>query len=190
MGQFACRQEDYNEEKKNEFEAKRQRTNDHKAGAKKVKDIVEQSEGKPQEEANRLPKGAVLKLDKLNDTTTREMLREKLEKDFGVSYTDIAFIYYNKGEPSASLRFKEADAAINLKEKIAASLVKANGDESEKKFEINGAEVDFSVLEGEEETAFLDKCLTDISEMKNKSRGSHKRRGGFQGRGGAKRSRR
>ena len=182
-------QEDYNEEKKNEFEAKKKRIDDHKAGAKKVKEIVERSEGKDQEEENRLPKGAVLKLDKLNETTTREMLREKLEKDFGVSFGDIAFIYYNKGEPSASLRLKEENAAKNLKEKIAASL-KVDGDENEKKLEINGTEVEFDVLEGEEETAFLDKCLADMTQMKNKSRGGHKRRGGFQGRGGAKRSRR
>ena len=121
------------------------------------------------------------------------MLREKLEKDFSVTHTDIAFIYFNKGDPSASLRFKEEGAAKKLKEKIDASLVKADGDDAaEKKFEVNGAEVEFSVLEGEEETKFLDKCLADMTENKNKSRGGHKRRGGFQGgRGGySKRARR
>lgn len=187
-------QDDYNEEKKNEFEAKKQKIHEHKAGAKKVKEVVEKSEGKEEaEEENRLPKGAVLKLDKLNETTTREMLREKLEKDFSVTHTDIAFIYFNKGDPSASLRFKEEGAAKKLKEKIDASLVKADGDDAaEKKFEVNGAEVEFSVLEGEEETKFLDKCLADMTENKNKSRGGHKRRGGFQGgRGGySKRARR
>jgi hypothetical protein len=75
-----------------------------------------------------------------------------------------------------------------LKEKMEAAL-KGEGDEA-RKLEINGAEVDFVVLEGEEETAFLDKCVSDMTEMKNKSRGGHKRRGGFQGRGGhAKRAR-
>lgn len=185
-------QEDYNEEKKNEFEAKKQKVSEHKAGAKKVKEMVEKSEGKEEpEEENRLPKGAVLKLDKLNETTTREMLREKLEKDFGTTHTDIAFIYFNKGDPTATLRFKEEGAAKKLKEKIDASLVKAEGDDADKKLEINGAEVEFSVLEGDEETTFLDKCLADMTENKNKSRGSHKRRGGFQGRGGhSKRARR
>ncbi len=174
-------QEDYNEEKKNEFQAKKQKINEHRAGAKKVKEVVEKSEGKEEEE-NRLPKGAVLKLEKLNETTTREMLREKLEKDYGISHTDIGFIYYNKGDSTATLRFKEEDAAKKLMEKIHASLVKEEGDGAKKKLEINGAEIDFSVLEGEEETTFLDKCLADMTEMKNRS--GHKRRGGFQGRRG------
>jgi lupus La protein len=74
-------QEDYNEEKKKEFGEKKRKVSEHKAGAKKVKEMVEKSAA---EEENRLPKGAVLKLEKLNETTTREMLREKLEKDFGI----------------------------------------------------------------------------------------------------------
>jgi hypothetical protein len=179
-------QEDYNEEKKKEFEEKKRKISEHKAGAKKVKEMVEKSA----EEENRLPKGAVLKLDKLNETTTREMLREKLEKDFGIQHTDIAFIYYNKGEPTAMLRFKEEDAAKKLKEKMEAALKGAGEDSADKKLEINSAEVDYIVLEGDDETAFLDKCLSDMTEMKNKNRGGHKRRGGFQGRGGhAKRAR-
>jgi lupus La protein len=186
-------QEDYNEEKKNEFEDKKRKINEHKAGAKKVKEMVEKSGDNKEpekEEDNSLPKGAVLKLSKLNDTTTREMLREQLEKDFGVTHSDIAFIYYSKGEPEASLRFKEEDAAKKLLEKIDAFV---KGEEAPKKFEINGAEVEYSVLEGEEETTFLNKCVTDMSENRNRSRGGsrggargggHKRRGGFQGRGG------
>ena len=183
-------QEDYNEEKKNEFEDKKRKINEHKAGAKKVKEMVEKSgdskEPEKKEEENTLPKGAVLKLSKLNETTTREMLREQLEKDFGITHSDIAFIYYSKGEPEASLRFKEEDAAKKLLEKIDAS-VKA--EEAPKKFEVNGAEVEYSVLEGEEETTFLNKCVSDMTENRSRSRGGsrgggHKRRGGFQGRGG------
>lgn len=127
-------------------------------------------------------------LNKLNETTTREMLHEKLENYFVASFGDIVFIYYNKGELSASLWMKEEAAPKILKEKIDASL-KVEGDESEKKFVINGTEVEFGVLEGEEETAFLDKCLADMTQMKNKSRGGHKRCGGFKGHWGAERSR-
>ena len=189
-------QEDYNEEKKNEFEEKKKKIHEHKAGAKKVKEAVEksgddnESEAKKEEE-NNLPKGAVLKLEDLNETTTREMLRETLEKEFGVTHTDIAFIYYSKGEPAASLRFKEENAAKNLATKIEASL--GSGDEA-KALKVNGAEVKFSVLEGEEETTFLAKCLADMTENRGRNRGGpnrggHKRRGGFQGGRGGKRSR-
>lgn len=193
-------QEDYNEEKKNEFEAKKKKIHEHKAGAKKVKELVEksaddESEAKKEEE-NSLPKGAVLKLENLNETTTREMLRETLEKDFGVTHTDIAFIYYSKGEPAASLRFKEENAAKNLATKIEESLGKVDdgGDEATKVFKVNGAEVKFSVLEGEEETTFLAKCQADMAENRGRNRGGsnrggHKRRGGFQGGRGGKRSR-
>ena len=193
--------EDYNEEKKNEYEEKKKKIQEHKSGAKKVKELVEKTETaadsevkKPEE--NMLPKGAVLFLENLNDTTTREILREKLENEYEVGLKDIAFIYFNRGEPDASLRFKEEDAAKNLVTKIAASLAKAEGEETAKKFEINGAEVKFSALEGEKETAFLSKCLSDMTHSRGNGRGGgrggHKRRGGFQGGrgGGSKRPRR
>ena len=194
-------QEDYNEEKKIEFEEKKKKNQEHKFGAKKVKELVEKTESaaesqekKPEE--NLLPKGAVLYLENLNETTTREILRAKLEEEFEVGFKDIAFIYFNKGEPNASLRFKEEDAAKNLVTKIAQSLVKVEGEETAKKFEINGVEVQFSALEGEKETAFLSKCLADMTHSRGNGRGGgrggHKRRGGFQGGrgGGSKRPRR
>ena len=188
-------QEDYSEEKKKEFEEKKKKMHDHKAGAKKVKEMVKstgdtESEAKKEEE-NLLPKGTVLKLESLNETTTREMLRETLEKEFGVTHTDIAFIYYSKGEPVASLRFKEENAAKNLATKIEAALGKvAEGGDEAKELKVNGAEVKFSVLEGEEETTFLAKCLADMTENRGRNRGGgHKRRGGFQKFRGGKRSR-
>jgi hypothetical protein len=145
-----------------------------------------ESEAKKEEE-NLLPKGTVLKLENLNETTTREMLRETLEKEYGETHTDMAVIYYSKGGPAASLRFKEENAAKNLLTKIEESL-KTVGEEDTavKKFDINGAEVKFGVLEGEEETTFLAKCLPDMTENRGRNRGGgHKRRGGFQrGRGG------
>ena len=135
----------------------------------------------------------MLKLDKLSETSTRETLRDKL-KEFGIEHTDIAFIYYNKGESTACLRFKEENAAKNLLEKITASLmVKGEGGDDKQKFVVDGADVTVSVLEGEEEASFLAKCLSDMAE--NRGRGSggrgrgHKRRGGFQGGRGGKRHR-
>jgi len=187
-------QEDYNEEKKNEFEEKKKKIHEHKAGAKKVKEMVKStgdtaSEAKKEEE-NLLPKGTVLKLENLNETTTREMLRETLEKEFGVTHTDIAFIYYSKGEPTASLRFKEENAAKNLLTKIEESLKTDGEDAAAKKFEVNGTEVKVSVLEGDEETTFLAKCQADMNENRGRNRGGgHKRRGGFQRGRGGKRSR-
>ncbi len=173
-------QEDYNEEKKKEFEEKDKKVQQHKAGVKKVKEMVEKLASTDPEKENLLPKGAVLKLDKLNETTTREIIREKLEKEFGVSHEDIAFIDYSKGEATALLRFKEENAAKNF-------FLKMEKDE----FEVNGAQVQLSVLEGEAETVFLDKCLSDMTASRGRNRGGHKRRGGFQGgRGCSKRSRR
>lgn len=139
-----------------------------------------------------MPKGAVLKLDNLSESSTRETLRDKL-KEFGIENTDIAFIYFNKGEPFAALRFKEENAAKELLDKINASLVKGEGgDDDKQKFVVDGAEVAVSVLEGEEETTFLAKCLSDMAENRGRGGGgrgrgrAHKRRGGFQqgGRGG------
>ena len=151
--------------------------------------LFQEPETKP-EEAILLPKGAVLKLENLSETSTRETLRDRL-KEFGIEHTDIAFIYYNKGESTASLRFKEENAAKNLLEKITASLVKSEGDGDKQKFAVDGADVALSVLEGEEETTFLSKCLADMAE--NRGRGGrgrgHKRRGGFQGGRGGKRHR-
>lgn len=171
-------QEDYNEEKKKDFEEKHKKVQQHKAGAKKVKEMVEKSAA-DQEKENLLPKGAVLKLEGLNETTTREIIREKLEKDFGVTHENIAFIDYSKGETMALLRFKEENAAKDLLAKM-----------DKEGLEVNRARVILSVLEGEAETVFLDKCLADMTESRGRSRGGHKRRGGFQGgRGGSKRSR-
>lgn len=178
-------QEEYNEEKKNEYDAKRKKIQDHKAGAKKVKELVEKESDaatvEPEEEEEGLPKGTVLKLNNLNDTTTREIIKAKLEKDFGVAQTDIAFVNFNKGETLAHLRFKEENAAKNVLEKIQKSLEKSDGETGDKKFEINGAEVEFSVLEGDDEATFLEKSLSDMKAFRGKSNKGHKHRGGFRG---------
>jgi len=162
-------QSDYNEEKKKEYDEKAQKIKDHKAKAKKVKEAVAQVP------AIMLPSGACLKLENLNETTTRELIKEALSKSF-VTAEDIAFVGYQKGEPAAVVRLRKEKAAVDLLAKV-----KEAG-----KLEINGAEVVPSVLEGEEETKYLDQCRADLKSHKSKG---HKRRGGFQGGRGGKRHR-
>jgi lupus La protein len=178
-------QNDYFKEKAEEIAEKRKQKNANKQKAKEAKKATNNDDNEDgdkdkkdekKDEQDALPKGAVLVLEGLNDVTTRENLKEKLKADFEVEPDSIAFIYYQKGEDTAKLRFKQENAAKELLEKLQ----KAD------KFQINDVDVKFKVLEGEEEQTFLDKCVTDMAERKDRNRG-HKRRGGFGGgRGGKK----
>ena len=87
----------------------------------------------------------------LNGETTREDLKEKLNSAFSVDTGDIAFVYYQKGEDTAKLRFKTEGAAVAVAEKIEGG-----------KLEVKGAETSVKALEGEEEEAFLKECSADI----------------------------
>ena len=105
----------------------------------------------------------------------REDIKEKLKADFEVKPDEeIAFVYYQKGETQAKLRFKEENAAVKVTEKMG----KAD------KIVIKDAEVTFKLLEGEEEEAFLKQCLADIKErQRNQSQRKGHKRKSF-GRGG------
>ena len=96
----------------------------------------------------------------------REDIKQALEELFEVSPEDIAFVYFQKGEKEAKLRFKTENAAKDVATKIPRG------------FEIGGSMGTASVLEGEEEAHFLKMYLRDLKKWKNQSRG-HKRRGGF-----------
>ena len=53
-----------------------------------------------------LPKGTVLVVDELNEETMREDIKAVLKDTFEVDVDEaIGFVYYQKGEPTAKLRF-------------------------------------------------------------------------------------
>jgi lupus La protein len=169
-------QEDYFEEKKQEFEESRKEKLDKKKNLKAAKEAAEEAKEKAEEAAREeasLPKGSVLYLTNLNGETQREDIKEVLNEKFDTNPDDIAFIYYQKGESEAKLRFKVENAAKEVMEKIGEAAV----------LEIKGSEAKVAVLEGEEEATFLASCLDDIKKWRRNSSGrGHKRRGG--GRGG------
>ena len=175
-------QDDYIEGKKTEFEDRKKEKHDAK---KKIKDAKEAAKAdakkeEPEEEF-KLPKGATLVMEGLNSETMREDLKSRLTELYEIENDDIAFVYYQKGEETAKLRFKEENAAVELMKKIG----------EDAKVEVKGAEAKVHVLEGEEEEAFLKKCVEDMADRRSQK--GHKRkggRGGFRGGRGAKRGRR
>jgi len=188
-------QEDYNTEKTREWEENKAKKKEDKNKLKKAKQGSGDNNGKDQEKDDTkgegseekeegLPKGSVLVLSGLNGETTREDIKDKLKSEHSVDTDDIAFVYYQKGEETAKLRFKTEGAAVVVAKKIEGA-----------KLEVKGTETAVKALEGEEEEAFLKQCSADIkvqmAKRKQGGRFGHKRRGG--GRGGgphAKRGRR
>jgi len=174
-------QKKYFEDKGKEMDDKRkQRQND--------KDKVQKAKGNVKEETKEedftLPKGATLKFTGLGGEVTREDIKETLHKEFNVNIEqdngDIAFVTYNKGDEEAKIRFREENAAKPIAEKLV----------EKGKLTIGDREVTGSLLEGDEETQFLDDAVRDLKERRNRNRHGHKRRGGFQGGRGGKRGRR
>ena len=134
-----------------------------------------------------LPLGTILQLEGFteNSDTKREDIKDKLMEDFEMEANSVAFVYYSKGEISAKLRFQHENGAKKLVDVMTQKL-------GDKKLTIKDTEITFKVLEGDEETSFLEQCKKDIQERKLQGKKSHKRRGGFGGgRGGrgAKRQR-
>jgi len=183
-------QKDYLDEKDKEFEDKKKQRREEKQSHKKAKEFAKGGEAKEHAadddstENVELPLGSVLQLEgfKENGDTKREDIKEKLIEDFQMEATSVAFVYYNKGETSAKLRFQNENAAKTLvgvmKEKLG-----------DKQFTVKNTEIKFKVLEGEEESDFLQQCKKDIAERKLQGKKSHKRRGGFSGGRGGKRQR-
>ena len=178
-------QADYFDEKQKEYEEKRKEKKEAKNKVKKAKEGAEDaaSEDKASEdkdEGEMLPKGSVLVFSGLNEETMREDIKAYLETEFGVEKEAVAFVYYQKGEPEAKLRFRNEGGAKAVKDKM---------DEKPEDFkiEIKGAtDVSCKLLEGEDEEAFLKQCMEDLKNRHKGNRG-HKRKGGFNrggGRGG------
>jgi len=172
-------QKNYLEDKQKEYDEKKKNKSQ---GNKKREDKVK--EEKPaQDDDFTMPKGAVLKLTGLGGDITREDIKEVLNSQYEVNIDkdsgDIAFVTYEKGEAEAKIRFKVEDAAKPVAAKWTESV------------SIKEHKVECSILEGEEEEAFLAQSIQDLKNRRNKNKG-HKRKGGFGNHGGrgGKRSRR
>jgi len=182
-------QKDYLEEKDKEFEDKKKQRREEKQSQKKAKEFARGGDSKEDEkdepsENIELPLGAVLELQGFteNGDTKREDIKEKLVEDFEIEATSVAFVYYNKGETNAKLRFQNEGAA----KKLAVVMKEKLGD---KQWFVKDTEIQYKVLEGDEESSFLQQCKKDIAERKLQGKKSHKRRGGFGGGRGGKRQR-
>ena len=97
-----------------------------------------------------------------NDTSEKD-IKEALFEKFYVK--DEAFALIEKGETCGYVRFHEENAAVELVAKMNENLG------TSKKLKIKGAEIDFRVLEGNEETAYLSHTLIVMKMSKNKKRG-------------------
>lgn len=168
-------QADYLEEKRREYEEKKNKKG--KKAAKEEAEVKKEEEVEIKEE-DKLPKGTVIKLTGLGGDISREDIKEKLKADFEVNIDkesgDIAFITYQIGEPEAKIRFKVADFAVPLVEKMKAA----------EKIEIKDKTIEASILEGEEEEKFLAESLMDLRSQRNKNK-NHKRKN-FGGRDGGR----
>ena len=112
-------------------------------------------------EENKLPKGATMFMEGFKDDTRREDIKEALKEQFEVPDDAFAFMEFEKGQTSGHVRFKKENAAINLAAKIKEKL-----GETDEKLKIKEAEIEFRVLEGQEEIDFLDKTFNNMKARK------------------------
>eukprot|EP00096_Caligus_rogercresseyi_P008179 TRINITY_DN2660_c0_g1_i1.p1 TRINITY_DN2660_c0_g1~~TRINITY_DN2660_c0_g1_i1.p1 ORF type:complete len:355 (-),score=169.50 TRINITY_DN2660_c0_g1_i1:171-1235(-) len=157
-------QKDYFSEKRAEMDEKKKKKNEKKTAAVA-----------PTDQHEPLPKGSILVMEGLVEGTSREDIKEELKANYEVDLEDIAYIYYERGQETAQLRFKKENAANDVFTKISE---KEGGE-----FKVKDAKIEYKVLKEEEEEKFLAKCVEDIrNQRKRKSFGG--RGGGRGGRGG------
>jgi len=167
-------QKDYQDMKNKEYEEKRGKQKEDKnkksAHVETIADKIEMPA---------LPKGAIIKITGLGGEITREDLKDYLKKDFEVNDEkeggDIAFITYQKGQAEAWIRFKAENFGKDLLEKM----------NKVEKLSVKDMEVKVTLLEGDDETAFLEESLKDMKTQRAKSK-NHKRKFGGGGRGGGR----
>ncbi|CAK1603525.1 unnamed protein product [Parnassius mnemosyne] len=149
-------QENYFQQKQEEYAAKKEQKN------KKNK----QKEVKEEKEEFKLPTGTVLHFSQSNEKMTRENIRDALT----AIGAEIAFISYKVGETEGWVRLTKENAAKEIAEKIP-----------EGKMKIEDTDVVFKVLEGDEEKAYLDKTIEEMSKrrrnMKNFKQNKHNNKG-------------
>nr|CAG4638713.1 EOG090X0CQA [Cyclestheria hislopi] len=159
---------DWEKEKEEQFSAKK------KKNAKEKENVEEQKEDAKEETAITLPKGAILKLAGLPENIKREEIKQALS-----SYpAEVAFIEGPK-DNTAFVRLRAEDDA-----KVVLSKIEGG------KLKVNETDVDVSVLEGEDEEAYLKRAIENMNNSHQGGRGKKRFQGGRsrsgRGRGGWK----
>ncbi|XP_034841098.1 la protein homolog [Maniola hyperantus] len=157
-------QDNYMQQKQEEYAAKKDKKD------KKHKD----KEPKEKKDDFKLPTGTVLHFSQGHDKMTREDVKGALTP-LGA---DIAFIDFKVGESEGWIRLTKENTAKELAEKIVDGKIK-----------IGDSEVVFRILEGEEETAYLEKTVEEMSKRrKNQKQFKQNNKGrNFKGKQGRKR---
>jgi len=132
-------QEDYLEEKKKEIEDRRKDKLDKKKQEKAAKEAAEEAKIKAEEEDSEgesLPKGTVIIITDLNEETQREDIKEVLKEKYDTNPEDIAFIYYQRGQSEAKLRFRVENAAVDLMKKVGEDVLTINDTKVKRQYKI------------------------------------------------------
>lgn len=123
-----------------------------------------------EEVSNTLPKNSVLHFSSCPEKLTREIIKKKME-EFPVS---VAFVDFTMGNKEGWVRLQEEGQAVEVFKKL-----------EDGKLELCETQVDVRVLEGDEETQFLNKVKEDMAKRRNQAaQRSRKGRRGGGGRGG------
>ncbi|XP_023942363.2 la protein homolog [Bicyclus anynana] len=159
-------QDAYVVQKQEEYAARK----DNKDKKKKNQD-KEQTEKK---EEFKLPKGTVMHFSQGHDKMTREDIKEALKPFEGT----VAYVDFKVGDSEGWVRMAQENFAKEIMEKIPDGKIK-----------IGESEVVFRLLEGEEETAYLDKSIEEMSKRrKNTKQFKHNNKGkNFKGKQNRKR---
>ncbi|CAH0726291.1 unnamed protein product, partial [Brenthis ino] len=154
-------QENYLQQKQEEYASKKEKKD------KKHK----QKEQKEEKDDFKLPIGTVLHFSQGHDKMSREDVKEALTPLGG----EIAYIDFKVGDTEGWVRMAKENVAKEVAEKITDGKIK-----------IGDSEVVFRVLEGDEETTYLEKTVEEMSKrrknMKNFKQNKNKNFKGKQGR--------
>jgi len=123
---------------------------------KKAKKAGQEAEA-PKKEAFSLPKGTIAKFSFVK-TPENEISREDIRTSIGGLVTDveIAFITFQKGEKEGHIRFSKENDAGKFMEKLEGGMLS-----------INGAELEFKQVEGEEEATLLVKAVEGMQSRRS-----------------------
>lgn len=110
-----------------------------------------------------LPKGAVLALEGLGESTTRESIKAVVEGLGG----EVAFVDYSKGDPKGHVRLSVEGSGKTLFAKL-----------EDGKFKVDDVEATAKLLEGDEEIAYLKQT---VEQMKLRRKQASQRSRGFRG---------
>ncbi|XP_037972604.2 la protein homolog [Plutella xylostella] len=148
-------QDEYLQEKQQEYLARKEKKD------KKGKDGESKQEDKHE---IKLPTGTVLKFSECHDKTTREDVKSALEP-LGA---EVAYIDFKVGDKDGWVRLTKEDSAKELHSKL-----------TDGKLKIGDSEVLFTVLEGDEETEYLQRTVDEMSKRrKNQRNNKYQNRGG------------